>query len=272
MPFATFEPWAPGYLDMRGEISLQNEYINLSGVGDPGKVSFQKAKALLSTHLADPSAWKFFLDNCEISNRLESVAEMIANSSPVGLTSEGIREFFVCKGYIGNALHGKLTFKNKIQGEQMWNSLVAKYRRLEDSTERASSSKNLLVYLCILDVSDAEPSERITELFTSARKRFGADYRIQFFYTYYLLRNVSVRQKDGSMKEIAKHDPAKYSEHLKSLVSKWPNQATPNYLLMNFYDRSDHGRAVQYAKTYLSLEKRAFRTSWIERAKGIAGK
>ncbi len=269
----SFEPWFVGYLDKRGEIAIQSEYKALSGSSDPGKVPFEKAKKIVERDRGNPVAWKLLIDVGYLNHRLYDVADTVANVNSINLRrgeSDGLRQ---SQYYAINVLRGKFAyFGGQIGTSERWDQIVDKYPQFgKEMVLNLKETPPFNVCLVTLDLSDQSP-ETMLGFLKRIENQYPHRYETEYFKSYIMRVNATLVGNHGKETIVNRYNPEEYNKHLHKMQEKWPNEATPYYLLMLAYKGIDKEKETQYAKQYLNLEKRSFRVSWLRNAKASINK
>lgn len=269
LPRFTYEPFYFGYLDEIAEIDIRPKYHELSKNKAYETLTNAEVKVIWRNNPRSAYAWKLLIDTFLKNN---SGPELLRFVDDTSITPPNYN-FDCCKRYAIRVVLAKCVYSSSYFDRMSLDQILKKYPKIDKG-----QSWNPNAYPTDLDVwladyaeerGDTDSSRRIFQEF---KDKYPNDYGVHLYAAKNLFGEVTVIQTHPKPlpPKIVRHSlPEQYIRGLKALREKWPNEEAPCYLLMRHYEKSDPKLAKVYAKKYLAMVKKTFRTSWIEAAKKV---
>lgn len=265
-----FEPYYFGYMDQQAEIDIRPQYKSLCKSKPFGQLANDEAKAIWRSNPISPYAWKLLIDTYLKNGAGPELLRFISDTS-ITPTSY---DFDYCKKYAVRVILEKSGYSPDLYGGLTRDQILQRYSRIQQIEKWIPNnySSNLDVWLAEYGDGQGTGRDSSRQTFRVMKDLYPNNYAVRYFYTRQLLNSAGRFGLNGQLIVRMPSEPEKHMEEAKAMREKWPNEEGPCYLLMRHYETRDPKLAKVYAKKFLAIAKKTFRTSWIENAKKVLAK
>jgi len=264
------EYWPPGYFDIVGEMTYK-EAADAIGAKPPKSVTYSNLTMEIKKEPTNVILWKAAADMCTIESRWAEFYQLCNDSTgpQSGLQNKSSWQISNAIGYSLLAIKSHFVDRYK---RNINKDLITKWERLLELRAGiiGGTRKNKSEILVQLASQRGSPTFW-RDLIDKYEGKVGCNYYLNYSRAEsYMFGEIPTDEKGKPIASAIPIDIPKCTLAFRKTNQLFPAKATPYYKLASLLWEKDREAARVYAKKYLSVENRSFKSRWMKKMQEFA--